>query len=143
MEYPVLDQGKIVGCAELEQQGLYWVLTCSCELCSEHVERLYSGQRSLAVLERSAGGLSCRRRLSRASTPELPPQSGCLTLRPYELWQGELAGVLLAGLRDGAALLFPYDRAKPCPCEPLVCFFEIVDGFWRIAPETYGLSIDG
>ena len=135
MEYPIVYREEIVGNCVLTDQGLYWELTCSCRILSDRVERLYSGETRLGVLERDGDRLRCRRRVSKASTPELPPRSGVFTLTPVrepEPWQGELLGYELSGFREGNTLLFPYAADRPCPCEPLICFFEIADGFWRL-----------
>ena len=135
MEYPVVHQGETVGNCIITEQGLYWYVDCTCRVLSDRIERLYCGTKRLGVLEREGENLTCRRRLSKASTPELPPKSGILTLTPEEprtVWQGTLLGQELTGFQEGDHLLFPYDETKPCPCEPLICFFEVKDGFWRI-----------
>ena len=135
MEIPVVLDGKPVGSCILTEQGLYWQINCSCERLSDRVERLYCGQTRLGVLIREGDRLTLRRRLSKASTPQLPPKSGVLTLRPVEEpapWSGEVLGYPLEGIRSGDTLLIPYEDTKPCHCEPLFCFFEIRDGFWRL-----------
>ena len=135
MEYPVIHNGQEIGCCQLTEQGLYWNLECSCAVVSDRVERIYCGTRRMGVLEREGERLHCRRRLSRASTPELPPSSGVFTLVPvesYSPWSGRILGKEISGFRDGNTLLFPYDPDQPCPCEPLICFFEIKDNFWRL-----------
>ena len=134
-KYPVMYEGGEVGNCSLEEQGLYWLLECRCQVLSDRIERFYSGTKRLGVLEREGDCLYCRRRLSKSSTPELPPKSGVFTLTPvktYDPWSGYLLGMELSGFQDGDMLLFPYDSSKPCPCEPLICFFEIRDGFWRL-----------
>jgi len=143
MEYPIVLEGRTVGNCRVEEQGLYWSLEAVCLLLSDRVERLYSGGRRLGVLEREDDHLILRRRVSRASYPELPPVSGVFSLRPTEqaaLWSGTILDQPLTGFRQGAYLLFPYDGDQPCPCEPLFCFFEIKDGFWRLPldPEKQG-----
>ena len=135
MEFPIVLDGKPVGCCTVEEQGLYWYLQAECQVLSDRVERLYCGQTRLGVLEREGDRLCLRRRLSRKAVPELPPRNGVLTLKPVqqpELWEGEVLGHKLKGLCVGKELLFPYDPNGPCPCEPLFCFFEIRDGFWRL-----------
>lgn len=135
----MIHQGEEVGRVRLTEQGLYWLLECHCRVISDRVERIYAGQRRLGVLEREGDGLGCRRRLSRASTPELPPASGMFTLVPEERsahWQGTLAGVTVTGYEDGNGLRFPYAPDRPCPCEPLICFFQVQDGWWRL-PGAY------
>jgi len=135
MEYPVIHNGKEIGSCQLSEQGLYWSLECDCLLFSDNVERIYSGTRRIGVLEREGNRLRCRRRLSKASTPELPPVSGMFTLapvEPYRPWQGSILGKELSGFRDGDMLLFPYHPDEPCPCEALICFFEVRDNFWRL-----------
>jgi len=135
LEYPVVHEGREVGCCTLSEQGLYWVLECSCEVLSDRIERLYSGTKRLGVLEREGDRLFCRRRISKSSTPELPPGTGVFTLVPVEPnqpWHGYILGMELSGYREGDVLLFPYREDQPCPCEPLICFFEVRDGFWRL-----------
>lgn len=135
MDYPVIFEGRAVGNCTITEQGLYWSIDCSCQVLSDRIERLYCGQTRLGVLEREGNRLTCHRRLSKASVPDLPPQSGVLTLAPtsfYTPWQGKLLDYELSCFREGDTLLFPYDPLEPCPCEPLICFFEIRDGFWRL-----------
>lgn len=138
MEYPVIHEGKTVGTCKLEEQGLYWGVQCSCEVFSRQIERLYCGTKSVGVLLWENGRLTLRRRLARSAWPELPPTSGILTTAPAEtpeLWSGTVLGHDLSGYRKGDHLLFPYDPSAPCPCEPLLCFFEIRDGFWQLPLE--------
>lgn len=135
MEYPVVMNEETIGSCHLEQQGLYWQLCCTCTYCSEKVERLYCGTRNVGVLEPEGEGLTLRRKLSRSAWPELPPKSGVFSLTPVEQpthWQGEVMGFPLEGVQMGENLVFPYDPHKPCPCEPLFCFFTIEDGFWKL-----------
>ena len=135
MEYPVVHEGRTVGCCTIAEQGLYWQISCSCDLLSDRIERLYCGTKRLGVLEREGDRLCCKKRISKSSTPELPPQSGVLTLTPmesYAPWSGLLLGQPVSCLRDGQMLLFPYREDEPCPCEPLICFFEVRDGYWRL-----------
>lgn len=145
MEYPVIWKGEQIGHVQLIEQGLYWQLVCTCQPLSDRVERLYAGQRRLGVLEREGERLVCRRRLSRASTPELPPPGGVFTLEPTaELrpWQGLLAGISLTGFQDAEKLLFPYAPDRPCPCEPLICFFKVQNGFWTLPKRWAGIETD-
>ena len=135
MEFPIIFDGKTVGNGVLEELGLYWTVEAHCEVISDRVERLYCGTKRLGVLEREGDELTLRRRVSKAAFPELPPRSGVFSLRPTEEpqpWSGNVLGYELSGFRLGDTLLFPYDEAKPCPCEPLFCFFEIQNGFWRL-----------
>lgn len=153
MELPVMMHDEIVGTCDLEELGLYWNLNCKCKIISDRVERLYVGEKKLGVLEKMDDCLCVKRMLSKASCPELPPQRGYFTLHPEipevpmeeecqvketeqlqedELWEGEILGYWLKGKRVGDTLLFPYDEAQPCPCEALMCFFEVRDGFWRL-----------
>ena len=135
MKYPVVFDGHEVGNCSVQEQGLYWVLDCQCSFCSDHVERLYSGTTRLAVLDQSGDQLVCRRRLSKRSYPEIPPENGRFSLRPVERyvpWEGELLGKKYRGFRREDVLLFPYHADQPCPCEPLICFFSVKDGFWQL-----------
>lgn len=135
MEYPIIFEGNTVGNCTLEQDGLYWQLQADCAPVSDRVERLYCGPDRLGVLLREGERFVLRRRVSRAAHPELPPVNGIFTLKPTETpvpWQGCILGIEQSGYRAGETLLFPYDEEKPCPCEPLFCFFEIKDGFWRL-----------
>ena len=146
MELPVMMQGKSVGYCALQEIGLYWELQCRCELVSDRVERLYVLDKKLGVLERDGAELCMSKRISKSSCPELPPRKGYFTLHPEieeaekeiavseeaTLWEGEILGHRLNGRRDGDYLIFPYDELQPCPCEPLLCFFEVKDGFWRL-----------
>lgn len=144
MDLSVMLHGETVGTCTLEEDGLYWQLQCRCSLCSEKIERLYAGEKNLGVLEKKDGALMLRRRVSKASCPELPPQSGMLALHPIkpkepapeapspEPWEGTVQGYPLKGFfKDGCAV-FPYDENAPCPCEPLLCFFEVRDGYWHL-----------
>ena len=135
MDFPVKLRERTVGYCTLTEDGLYWQLDCSCQVLSDQIERLYCEDKRLGILEREGERLSCHRRLSKASTPQLPPKSGFFTLEPYTPWQGTLAGCPVAGFRSGEMLLFPYDPKLPCPCEPLICFFSIRDGFWQLPME--------
>ena len=135
MDIPIVLEGKTVGNCCLEERGLYWSIQARCGLLSDRVERLYCGSRRLGVLEREGDGLTLRRQVSKSAYPELPPKSGVLSLRPTEEvrpWSGQVFGHTLTGFQLGDMILFPYDENAPCPCEPLFCFFEIKDGFWRL-----------
>ena len=142
MDIPIILEGKTVGNCVLEERGLYWYLEAACMLLTDRVERLYCGACRLGVLEREGNILTLRRRLSKSAYPELPPVSGVLSLRPVEEvepWTGTIFGYELTGFRVGQTLLFPYEAEKPCPCEPLFCFFEIKDGFWKLPlPQENG-----
>ena len=142
MEFPVMLHERAVGTCTVEASGLYWQIKCDCVLLSDRVERLYAGERRLGVLEKEGDRLTLRRRISRTSCPELPPESGVLTLHPVKLpepeqeepaltpWEGTVQGYALKGWFKDDCVLFPYDENAPCPCEPLICFFEIKDGYW-------------
>ena len=135
MDLPIILNGKTVGNCCLEARGLYWYIDARCEVLSDRVERLYCGPRRLGVLEREGDVLTLHRQVSRSAFPELPPKNGTLSLRPAEettLWTGKVLVWELTGFRQGDVLLFPYREDQPCPCEPLFCFFEIRDGFWRL-----------
>ena len=135
MEYPVMVKGKPVGNCFVEEQGLYWKLDCRCKLFSDTVERLYCETVRLGVLLRDGDELVLQKRLSKSGFPQFPPTGGIFTVEPVEqleIWQGELWGHSLSGIRVGNRLLVPYEETKPCPCEALFCFFEIKDGFWQL-----------
>jgi len=137
MDYPVYLNENNVGTCTLEKMGLYWKLQCSCMVISDRVERLYCGERRLGVLDKEGDRLTLRRMISVSSCPELPPKSGRLTLYPekeqiMEPWEGEILGYVLKGYKDADTVLIPYSDSEPCPCEPLMCYFEIKDGYWRI-----------
>ena len=152
MELPVMLNEKNIGTCILEDVGLYWRIQCKCELVSDKVERIYVGEKKMGVLEKVGDYLTMKRMVSKASYPELPPEIGYLTLYPQkkelpmnavqevdvgeqDLWEGEILGYQLKGRKEGEYILFPYDEALPCPCEPLMCFFEIRDGYWTIPIE--------
>lgn len=146
MEFPVVLEGQTVGNCCLEDLGLYWSVQCSCVVCSELVERLYCGTKRLGVLEREGDRLVLRRRVSKASMPELPPVNGVFSLRPSELpqpWEGRILDQRLSGFLVGEEVIIPYEPDKPCPCPPLFCFFEIRDGFWRIQKDLDGICRPG
>ena len=142
MELPVMMYEETVGSCSLEQMGLYWIIRCRCRILSDRVERLYAGEKKLGVLEKEGECLTLTRRISRSSCPELPPKSGVLTLHPVEEapaltpWEGTIQGYELRGFEKDDMLLFPYDPEEPCPCEPLFCFFEVSDGYWKLPKET-------
>ncbi len=129
MEFPVVHLGQTIGKCKVTDQGLYWNIECECEILSDRVERLYCGDQRLGVLEKNGSVLTCRRRMSKASVPSL---SQVFSLSPQENWKGTLLGKPIECRRAGDMLLFPYAAHEPCPCEPLICFFEIRDGFWRL-----------
>ena len=109
MDYPIVLDGKTVGNCRVKEQGLYWFLEAVCPLLSDRIERLYSGGRRLGVLEREGDLLVLRRRVSRASYPELPPVNGVLSLRPTEqaaLWSGTILDQPLTGFQQGEYVLF-------------------------------------
>ena len=135
MEYPVVLDGHPVGSCTIEDLGLYWRVSCHCQYVSDQVERLYSGKKALGVLIPEEVGLGLHRRLSKKATPELPPQNGVFSLRALteaEPWEGNVLGYDLHGILVEDYLLFPYQSDRPCPCEPLFCFFFIEDGFWKL-----------
>lgn len=153
MELPVMMYDENVGICSLEEVGLYWRIRCDCKVLSDRVERLYAGERKLGVLEKEGNRLTLNRRVSKSSCPELPPDSGILTLHPVshsvpeqeaeceperqlEPWEGSIQGYDLKGYRQDDMILFPYDENAPCPCEPLFCFFEVKDGYWRLPLEN-------
>ncbi len=135
LEYPIVHQGKQVGSGRLQDDGLYWIVYGDCGLLSDRVERLYAGEARLGVLEREGDRLTCKRRLSKSSTPELPPKAGVFTLepkKPLTPWKGRILDWELEGFREGDTLLFPYGADQPCPCEGLICFFSVRDGYWQL-----------
>lgn len=142
MEFPVLMHEEPVGTCNLEEVGLYWRINCKCNVLSDRIERLYVGERKLGVLEKEDNFLTLRKTISKSSCPELPPESGKFYLHPQikvqfpvqgmDEWEGEILGHSLKGYRESEYILFPYDQDGPCPCEPLMCYFEIKDGFWRL-----------
>jgi len=149
MEIPVMFHERNIGVCTLEDDGLYWKLRCKCEVVSSQVERLYVQKKKIGVLENRDDALYMIKRISKSSSPELPPEKGYFTLHPQEdkvekevqqefeeskepLWEGEVLGHHLKGRLDGDHVLFPYEESQPCPCEPLLCFFEVKDGFWRL-----------
>ena len=135
MDLPIVLDEKTVGNCTLLEQGLYWSVEASCVLLSDRVERLYCGNRRLGVLERNGNRLYLKRLVSKSSFPELPPQSGALSLRPAETavpWRGSILGCDLNGFLLGDSVWIPYEADSPCPCEPLFCFCEIKNGFWKL-----------
>lgn len=133
--YPIEKHGKTVGNCEVTEQGLYWIVTGTCKILSDRVERIYCCGEKIAVLEKDGDSLRCSRMLSKSAYPCLPPADGVFTLEPQKEmhpWNGFVLGKRLEGYCDGDTLLFPYDPQVPCPCEALICFFEIRDGFWRL-----------
>lgn len=144
MEFPVYMHDEQVGTCTLEEMGLYWCIRCSCKILSDRVERLYAGEKKLGVLEKEGNCLTLSRRLSKSSCPELPPKSGILTLHPVKEepplkpWEGIIEGYELSGFEKDDCILFPYDPDKPCPCEPLFCFFEVKDGYWQLPKNFKG-----
>ena len=155
MEFPVMMHDQKVGSCTIESVGLYWVISCKCCVRSEYVERLYAGERKLGVLEKEGDHLTLRKRISKSSCPELPPENGQFALHPVQMqqvqekqpcreepqpqqqipWQGSAYGYPLQGYLQGDYIVFPYAPDKPCPCEPLLCFFEVKDGYWWLPKE--------
>jgi len=155
MEFPVMLHENKVGTCTLMDGGLYWQLHCRCDLVSDRVERLYVGERKLGVLEKEADELTMKRSVSKASCPELPPEHGYFTLYPEVkqepepektteevLTEVEVHGHKLKGRLEENCLIFPYDQGQPCPCEPLLCFFEVRDGYWRLPLPTPELEAE-
>ena len=149
MDYPVIYNGEEIGRCTLEEQGLYWVITCHCQAVSEQVERLYSGREKLGVLVPEADGLSLKRRISKSSCRALPPENGQFSLAPadvWESWTGEILGQKMPqGLsrRDaaGQTLRFPYSPDEPCPCPPLFCLFSVAEHFWQLRLDVAGQPV--
>ena len=134
-EYPLVCHGQEIGRCTLQEDGLYWIFDCRCRMQTNRVERVYSGSRRIGVLEKEGEQLVCRRRVSKRSFPELPPAGGLFSVTPMEPsapWNGTLLGQPRTGYQTETHLLFPYLAEEPCPCEPLICFFEIKDGFWQL-----------
>lgn len=131
MEFPIVHLGQTVGRCTLKDEGLYWQMHCECQILSDRVERLYLGQQRMGVLERNGNRLTCSKRISKASVPELS-KAGAFSLSPYDVWNGRLLDVPVRCLKQNDKLLFPYREEEPCPCEQLICFFEIKDGFWQL-----------
>ena len=140
MEFPVIHLGQTIGRCTVTEEGLYWRIQCECEILTDDVERLYCGGRRLGVLERRGRRLFCSRRVSKSSMPRF--EEG-FSLSPNQNWQGHLLGQWVQCQREGETLLFPYREAEPCPCEPLICFFEIRDGFWRLPIREQWLTSAG
>ena len=138
MEFPIIHLGQTIGRCTLKDEGLYWQMHCECQVMSDRVERLYFGQQRMGVLERKGDRLVCHRRISKTSMPEL---TGVFSLSPYDVWQGRLLDAPIQCLKQGDVLLFPYREEEPCPCEPLICFFEIKDGFWRLPLRSQWVSV--
>lgn len=152
MEFPVKLHDKTIGTCSIEEEGLYWQISCRCDAFSDRVERLYIGEKKLGVLEKCGNYLVMNRRVSKTSHPELPPSDGIFTLHPVSpaaseethnedadvlpLWEGTIKGHALKGVKKGEQLLIPYKENEPCPCEPLLCLFQIEDGFWKIPIES-------
>ena len=140
MEYPVFDREEEVGQCKIEEEGLYWRISCRCRVLSDRIERLYAGSCRLGVLEREGQSLTLDRRISKSSCPGLPPESGRLSLQPEnvpEPWEGEAMGQYVSAMRQKDTLLFPYSPDAPCPCEPLCCFFTVKDGFWQLPIKAF------
>ena len=131
MEFPVVHLGQTIGSCSITDDGLYWNIACNCEILSDQVERLYWGSDRIGVLEQNGRTFTCRKRLSKASVPGFPENS-TFSLSPYQIWDGRLLGKRTQCIREGDELLFPYEEDQPCPCEALVCFFSVSNGFWRL-----------
>jgi len=141
LEYPVIADGISVGTCQIEDLGLYWEVRCNCRCISDRVERLYCGKKVIGVLLLDEGRLVLRRRLSKVSVPELPPQNGLFSLRALPdvaQWSGSVFGHDLDGIKVEDDLCFPYYSDQPCPCEPLICFFKIDNGFWKLNLKNIG-----
>ncbi len=147
MEFPVIYQGKAVGTCEAEDQGLYWLLRCRCDLRSDRVERLYCGVQRLGVLERQGETLTMSRRLSKRTVPDFPPEDGRLFLEPSMTpWQGTVLDCRLPeGYQkregDRLLLLFPFAWDRPFPCMPLFCFFTRQGPYWVLTLDAAGQPV--
>lgn len=137
MEFDVLSEGRTVGKCTLQEQGLYWELSCLCEGEFSQIRRLYWNGRCLGVLEQNGKELTLQRRFSKASAPELPHCGRLPTLEPEQQWQGkvldcQVPSCLRTWKETGSVLSFPFSGDSPCPCLPLLCFFEVKDGQWLL-----------
>ncbi len=135
MKWEVLYHDRPVGWCDLQEDGLYWKLTCRCQAVSGRIERLYWNGRCLGVLERQGEQLTLERRFSKVSAPGIPSETRLPTLEREELWQGSVLDCpmppcIRTWKNYGSLLSFPFSDASPCPCPPLVCFFTVRDGFW-------------
>lgn len=135
MKWNVVSENRTVGWCELQEDGLYWKLHCSCQAVSDHIQRLYWNGRCLGVLERQGELLVLQRRFSKASAPDLPPENRLPTLEPEERWRGnvmdcQVPDCVRTWKNYGSLLSFPFSDTSPCPCPPLVCFLTVRDGFW-------------
>lgn len=149
MELPVLYHGKAVGTCQAEDQGLYWLLRCRCNLRSDRVERLYCGVQRLGVLERQGETLILSRRLSKRAVPNFPPEDGLLSLEPSMTpWQGTVLDCRLPeGYQkregDRLCLLFPFAPDRPFPSMPLFCFFSLEGPYWKLTLDEKGQPMCG
>ena len=109
MEYTIFFQGKEIGHASIEPDGLYYLVSASAAEPGQGLWRLWGcfGEQSrcLGVLFPETGGLRLERRVSRHSWPILPD---CFVLgrerEGFRPWRGILEGQEIpdAMLRDNA-----------------------------------------
>lgn len=134
--YDVLFEGRTVGSAEIEADGLYWSVRVECALMGEALMRASAEnvwQRlMLGVLTPVDGRLMLSRRIARSRFSFYPDTA--LTLDETPRWwdfTNRVAGWKIPGARccrmgSGYAVYVPVEDAKPFACMPLFCFFRLV-----------------
>ena len=147
--YDVSSGGRTVGRAEVEKEGLYWLVRVLCEPVSEAFLRVSAENISkhlpLGILIPQSGILTLERRISRSRFCFYPDTE--LTLDETPRWSdfsGKAAGWPLPGARyrrmnGGFAVCVPADDGKPFVCMPLFCFFRLVT---RQAKRYWLLELD-
>lgn len=148
--YNVSSGGRTVGRAEVEKEGLYWLVRVSCEPVSEAFLRVSAENINkhlpLGILIPQSGTLTLERRIARSRFCFYPDTVLTLDESPrWEDFSGEAAGWMLPGARachkDGGWLIcVPAMREKPFACMPLFCFFRLI---MRQEKQYWLLELDG
>lgn len=147
--YDVFQDGRAVGSAEVQSDGLYWSVRVRCAplqgIVRVRAENIMQGL-TIGVLTPQADSLMLTRKIARSSFAFFPDT--CLTLDSEPRWQNftqRAAGWPLDGARvcradGGATVLVPAQEAKPFVCMPLFCFFRLVT---REQTRYWMLELDG
>lgn len=110
MECLVYRKGEVVGTLEIEEDGLYRVLTARIPAYRE-ILRLYVPE-SMGVFVPEGDGLICRRRISRVRLPDLPG-CACAWCEADGRWQIESEGLRRRWLPEGIELALRWQTETP------------------------------
>lgn len=140
MECLVYRRGKAVGTLQMEEDGLYRVLTARIPLYRE-VLRLYVPA-PMGVFVPEGDVLACRRRISRARLPVLP-EYACAWCEKDGQWSPETGGLRRRWLPEGIELALHWQTEAPMafPASPDRLKPVLIEGAaYLTCLQPYGLS---